>query len=301
MAIAAACTLFQGACATREPAAAPKSGDIEAVHFQAHRGGLREAPENTLAAYRRAWGLGGMPEADLRTTSDGVIIILHDATLGRTTDAPAPIDARDVSTLTFREIREWDAGAWFAPEYAGERVPSLAEVFSEMQGRPERQLYLDLKVADLEALGEMIGKYGIGRQIIFSHNRAENLTILRRAAPEVRTMLWIGGGPEEIERKFRQALDSGFRDMDQVQLHLNRPKGQEGAVSYLLDAESLRFALEKTRSAGVDLEVLPAEFDQASLSALLDLGIRWYATDYPARFVACVDAWRRGARIRTPR
>ena len=80
------------------------------VHFQAHRGGMREAPENTLAAYRYAWALGGIPEVDVCTTKDGVIICLHDATLARTTNAPADVKDVPVSELTFEDVRTWDAG-----------------------------------------------------------------------------------------------------------------------------------------------------------------------------------------------
>ncbi|MBN2356841.1 hypothetical protein JXO59_12065, partial [candidate division KSB1 bacterium] len=62
------------------------------VYWQAHRGGgAQDAPDNTMAAFLYAWSLGGIPEADLRTTRDSVIICLHDATLGRTTDAAAEI------------------------------------------------------------------------------------------------------------------------------------------------------------------------------------------------------------------
>ena len=263
----------------------------QGVWFQAHRGGLREVPENTMVAFERTWRLGGVPEADIRTASDEVIICLHDSTLKRTIDASEAINGKDVSTLSFHEIRKWDAGAWFDRKYAGSKVPALTEVFEAMQGKPMRQIYLDLKEVDLEKLGELIEKFGIGKQIIFCHNRQKNLIRFREIASDVRTMLWIGGNPNEIKEKFKRAPESSFKSLNQVQLHLRRPDGEQGAVSYLLGIEYLRTALKATESARVDLEVLPFDFDEASLSKLLDLGIRWYATDSPERFVRSIANW----------
>ncbi len=260
------------------------------VYFQAHRGGLREVPEHTMETYRYAWNLGGLPEADIYTTQDDVIICLHDKTLARTTNAPDSIKDKDVSELTFAQIRELDAGIYFGPQFTGQKVPSLAEVFQELKAYPEWQLYLDLKKVDLEKLGALIEEYGVGRKIIFAHNRQENLIRFSQIAPEVRTMLWIGGAPEEIQAKFQAALDSGFEGLNQVQLHLHNKSSEQG-IAYLLDDELLKDALEQTRKAGIDLEVLPFEFDDASLHRLLDLGIRWYATDYPRRFRESVNRW----------
>lgn len=85
-----------------------------------------EAPENTLASFRKAAALGATAvEFDVRLTADGRCIVLHDDTLDRTTDGRGQAGA-----LRFDEIRRWDAGAWFAPEFRGERVPSLEEVLA---------------------------------------------------------------------------------------------------------------------------------------------------------------------------
>lgn len=266
----------------------------DTVHFQAHRGGQREAPENTLAAFERTWSLGGIPEADIRTTADGQVICLHDDTLARTTDAPEDVAGQPVSELSFEELRRWDAATHWRGAYPRQPVPSLAEVFDAMRGRTERQVYLDLKGVDLTALGRHIGALSLGRQIIFCHNVPENLVTFRRLAPEVRTMLWIGGTTEQIQGEFERVGDEGFVGLDQVQLHLHRADGGSATVRYQIGEEFLRSALATATADGVDLEVLPFEFDDASLGALLELGIRWYAADYPERFVGSVQRWRDG-------
>lgn len=258
------------------------------VQFQAHRGGLSEVPENTLAAYRYAWDLGAIPEIDIVTTADGVIICLHDNTLKRTTNAAVRQDV-PVSELSFEEIRQWDAGSWFDPKFAGEKVPSLEEVFRDMAARKDAQIYLDLKQVDLEQLAALIKRYRVARRVIFCHNTVESCRELRARVPGLRTMLWIGGDVAEIQRRFRKAAADGFEGLDQVQLHLHPAPDTETGVRYLMREDFLREALAAAREKNIDLEVLPFTFDCASIAGLLDLGIRWFATDEPKRFRTCVE------------
>ena len=97
----------------------------------AHRGFSGVAPENTLAAFRRAIEIGAdMIEVDVALTGDGHVVCLHDETLDRTTDGQGLLAA-----ATFEEVRRLDAGSWFAPELAGEKVPTLAEVLDLARGR----------------------------------------------------------------------------------------------------------------------------------------------------------------------
>lgn len=89
-------------CAAAEPAA----------WFQAHRGALDERPENTLPAIEHAWGLpGAVPEVDLRTTKDGVIVCIHDKTPARTTDAPETWAGKPIAEIPYDVLATWDACA----------------------------------------------------------------------------------------------------------------------------------------------------------------------------------------------
>lgn len=90
----------------------------------AHRGASAHAPENTLAAFERAFDDGAdWIECDVRLTADGTPIVLHDATLDRTTDGRGPAAQR-----TLAEVKRFDAGAWFGRRFARQTVPTLAEV-----------------------------------------------------------------------------------------------------------------------------------------------------------------------------
>ena len=96
-----------------------------------HRGASRYAPENTLAAFRRALDDGAPAvECDVRRTQDGHLVVIHDATVDRTTDGRGPVDS-----LTLDALRRLDAGLWFGREWAGERVPLFDEVLALVRGR----------------------------------------------------------------------------------------------------------------------------------------------------------------------
>jgi glycerophosphoryl diester phosphodiesterase len=91
-----------------------------------HRGAAGIAPENTLAALRRAHALGCQwVEFDVRLTGDGELILLHDARLERTTNGRGIARA-----LSLSAIRRFDAGSWFGPAFAGERIPTLAQAIA---------------------------------------------------------------------------------------------------------------------------------------------------------------------------
>ncbi|MDZ7371315.1 MAG: glycerophosphodiester phosphodiesterase family protein [candidate division KSB1 bacterium] len=96
----------------------------------AHRGASREAPENTLAAFRRAFALGvdGI-ELDVQLTADGELIVIHDDTVNRTTNGRGRVERK-----TLAELQALDAGKWFSEQFAGERLPSLAQVLDEAEG-----------------------------------------------------------------------------------------------------------------------------------------------------------------------
>jgi glycerophosphoryl diester phosphodiesterase len=105
--------------------------DRPPVGVTAHRGHARSAPENTLSAIRKAIESGAdYAEIDVQPTADGVVVLLHDRDLKRVAG-----DSRRLADLTFDEVRTFDVGEWFSPQFAGERVPTLAEVIAEARGR----------------------------------------------------------------------------------------------------------------------------------------------------------------------
>lgn len=108
----------------------------------AHRGGARTAPENTLAAIKLAAanGADGV-EIDVRVTSDGTPVLMHDATLERTTNGKGK-----VAGTTLAQLRDLDAGSWFDKKFCGEPVPTLAEAL-KLCARLGMDVVIDIKPA----------------------------------------------------------------------------------------------------------------------------------------------------------
>jgi len=102
-----------------------------AVAMVAHRGASAYAPENTMAAFRQALAMNAdYIELDVQLSKDGRLVVLHDATVDRTTDGKG-----EVRDLTFGELRRLDAGSWFGERFRGERIPSLEEVLDAFAGK----------------------------------------------------------------------------------------------------------------------------------------------------------------------
>ncbi|MCE5344663.1 MAG: hypothetical protein LLG13_00055 [Bacteroidales bacterium] len=94
----------------------------------AHRGASRTHPENTIPAFRAAINAGvQMIEFDVFMTKDNKMVVIHDGTVDRTTNGKGK-----VSDFTLEEIKKLDAGSWKAPEFAGERIPTIQEVLDVM-------------------------------------------------------------------------------------------------------------------------------------------------------------------------
>lgn len=117
-----------------------------------HRGAAGCAPENTLAGLRRAQALGcRWVEFDVRLCADGEPILLHDARLERTTDGAGAARRRPLAA-----IRRFDAGRWFAAEFAGERIPTLCDAVAAL-GALGLGANIELKAAsgDAAAIGRV--------------------------------------------------------------------------------------------------------------------------------------------------
>lgn len=133
----------------------------------AHRGASAYAPEHTLAAYKLALEMkADFVEQDLQITKDGVLVCLHDTTLDRTTNVEDVFPGREreiedegrrrkgypVSDFTLEEIKQLDAGSWFDPKFAGERVPTFQEAIDLVKGNAG--IYPELKAPGYyDALG----------------------------------------------------------------------------------------------------------------------------------------------------
>jgi glycerophosphoryl diester phosphodiesterase len=151
-AAAVAGTLAGTAVLCAPPALAADQPEHVDVVNTAHRGAMAYAPENTLAAFELGVEQGAdLVEADVQRTKDGVLVLVHDTTLTRTTDVEQVFPDRApwrVGDFTYEEIQQLDAGSWFSEEYAGEPVPTMAEMV-ELVRPTQAGILMELKSPSL--------------------------------------------------------------------------------------------------------------------------------------------------------
>lgn len=169
--------------------------DIKKPVIIAHRGASRHAPENTMAAFRKALELGaGGIETDVHLSADGHLMVTHDEKVDRTSNGKGLI--RDKS---FGELKSLDFGSWFSPEFKDERIPELDELL-QMLGGWDGLLNVEIKNGPVfypgieQAVASAIRKHKfINRTIISSFNHY-SLVEIRKIDPEIKTApLYMAG------------------------------------------------------------------------------------------------------------
>jgi len=191
----------------------------------AHRGASAHAPENTLAAFELALAQGADGiELDAKLSADGHVVIIHDATVDRTTDRQGR-----VKDMSLAELRSLDAGGFFAEQYHGEKVPTLEEVFEALGKR----MFVNVELTNYNTPGDylvesvcmLVKKCGLQKQVLFSSFFASNLSKARGLLPEVpRGLLAFNGLFGAWARSFGfafgryQALHPNLKDVTPQQV-----------------------------------------------------------------------------------
>lgn len=218
--------------------------------IEAHRGDSANAPENTLAAFERALGLG-VPgiELDVHPARDGTLMVIHDDTVDRTTNASGA-----VYDMAVEELLRLDAGAKFGPGFAGERIPLLSEVL-RMIVPTSTLLNVEIKSSPAganvpETVARLLRRHGKQREYIVSSADLSCLLQVRAVDPEI-TLALIGNGPEILMHARQNGLPwihGNHRTVDkELVAHAHR-QGIQVNVWTVDDPAALPF----WRSAGVD-------------------------------------------------
>lgn len=191
----------------------------------AHRGASAHAPENTLAAFELALAQGADGvELDAKLSADGKVVVIHDATVDRTTGAHGR-----VKDLSLADIRSLDAGSFFSEKFNGEKIPTLDEVFESIGKRAfinvELTNYNTPRDHLVETVCMLVKRFGLQKRILFSSFFASNLSRARSYLPEVSTgLLALGGLPGAWSRSFGfafgkyQALHPNIKDTTHQQV-----------------------------------------------------------------------------------
>lgn len=236
----------------------------------AHRGNSSVAPENTLPAFESAVLAGAdMIEIDVQVCEDGIGIVIHDATVDRTTDGAGPVAA-----LRSTEVRHLDAGSWFAPAYAGTALPVFADVVDLLLRHPDTALLLELKgdwpLEPTNRLLTEVDEAGVADRVLAQGFSVAMLRTLQEAAPDLRRGLLIS---EFDESTLTLAADLGV-------VALNPP------ATLVIERPDVLTAIH---DAGLEAHVWTP--NTAELWApLVEAGVDGIITDRPDRLVGWLSA-----------
>jgi glycerophosphoryl diester phosphodiesterase len=262
-------------------------------HIQAHRGAGDAFPENTLESFEWSWQHGVTPESDLRTTKDGTIVCFHDPNLKR---VPYKIDEAlkesSIEKLPLAEVEKLDVGSFRAPQFAGQRIPVLANVFDEMRSHPDRMLYLDIKSVKLDQLEKLVHEKGVEQQIIFTSEHPRLIRDWKKLVPESHTLLWNRGTEEQLTKKMADLRKNKFAGITHLQIHV-KVGDLSSAEPFMPSSDWLRKLGKELKSRGIVFQTFSAECkNQKAFEKLLDLGVESFATDYPEVTLAAVKSFR---------
>jgi glycerophosphoryl diester phosphodiesterase len=242
--------------ATAGPIAPPLPHEMpRRVGVIGHRGGFFCCtPDNTMASVRRAIS-NNVPviEIDTRLSADGVAVLMHDSTVDRTTDGSGA-----VSSMTVAQLKALDAGSSFSPEFAGEQVPTVAEVMAEAKGR--MVLYFDLKVpGQIDAITNALAQTGFDPDDcwFWVYNSTTDAALIRSRLPNAK-IIWEAPGNWAATPNFFNTMRSiGVWGFDQgvyygtISPAFVRTAKQEGfmvSIYTILDPDTM----VRNAAAGVD-------------------------------------------------
>ncbi|MFB8229879.1 glycerophosphodiester phosphodiesterase family protein [Cellulosimicrobium sp. NPDC055967] len=159
-------------------------GDGELPVTVAHRGYSSVAPENTLAAVAAGMRSGAeYVEIDVHTTADGLPVVLHDQTVDRTTEGSG-----DVAVLPGAQVSALDAGSWFSPAFAGQHLPTFAQVLDLLE-TGSSTLLLEIKgpetSAEVERVVDMVVEAGLEDRVVLQSFDVAALRSAREHAPQI--------------------------------------------------------------------------------------------------------------------
>lgn len=234
----------------------------------AHRGNSSEAPENTLVAFRAARlpGITGV-ELDVQLSKDGVPVVIHDERLERTTTGSGWVGDHSLA-----QLKQLDAGRWFGPAYAAERLPTLAELLELFRGggmsvnielKTNRVPYPGLVPATLRE----IERQGMEQQVILSSFNHHSLKEARALSPRVACAAIL-------HDRLLELCDYGLRHGFQA-LHVHFS---------MVDAE----LIEDCRAAGLPIRAWTVD-DVAAARRLAQLGVAGLITNRPRDVAAALQ------------
>ncbi len=248
----------------------------------AHRGASREAPENTLAAFRLAWDLGAdAVECDIRETTDGRVVCMHDADTQRV----AGVDWK-IKDTPFARLRTLDVGRWKGERWAGERIPTLAEVLATVPAHGK--IFVEVKTGPgiVPRLRRIVAAAPLrSDQVVVISFHAAVVSRVREEMPETPVLLL-----QDI--RIREETGVPEPSVEEIVDRLRRT-GAHGLDVHAVPAVDADF-IETVRSAGFGVHAWTVN-DPARAAELARWGVASITTDRPAAIRQALAALRADA------
>lgn len=244
----------------------------------AHRGFSAVAPENTIAAYRKALEAGADHfECDVWMTSDGVPVVFHDDDLARITGAEGLITETPLETL-----RMLDAGSWKSPEFEGERIPTLAELIDWVQSESDDARPLGL-VIEIKQAGMAEAVLDVIRS---TDARLDELTVLAFALDHIEPLAKLEPGLRCIwlQEDLPPAEDRRKDIVDRA-----RAAGMRGLGSDVKQVD--RDFVDLAHTENFPVFVWTAN-ETSDIQRILDIGVDAVISDHPDRALRILKASR---------
>jgi glycerophosphoryl diester phosphodiesterase len=237
------------------------AADPSTVINVAHRGASAYGPENTVVAFKLAAEQGADAfEFDVQETKDHKLVLMHDTTLNRTTDAEKVFPDRSswkVGDLPLAQIRKLDAGSWFDSDYEGEPVPTLGEALNAMQGSG-LDLRLEIKSPRLypgiedRVAGELRrnASWLSGNRVVVQSFDWDSMRTFHKELPPV--PIGLLGTPKTAElddlAKFADEIDPAYADVTRSYVKRVHDEGMQIFTWTVNDPDDMR----RMVSYGVD-------------------------------------------------
>jgi glycerophosphoryl diester phosphodiesterase len=217
------------------------------VQVVCHKGANKLAPENTFAAARLCveWGADYV-EIDVHTSQDGVLYLFHGPYLEKTTNGSGHI-----VHPTSAEIDALDAGSWFSPAFAGERVPRLEAFLAWIKGKAK--VYLDVKNADPHQLAGLINSLGMCEDCFFWSVNTEWMHTFHAIEPGLALKVNVKTPADAVQAREEfgaQIVEIGYKMMTPKLIDTCHRLGMRVMVVY--EGKST-LAFRKILRSGVDL------------------------------------------------
>jgi glycerophosphoryl diester phosphodiesterase len=266
-----------------EPVWSIRDIPLERVSVVAHRGAGDLAPENTMEALELSWSMGCIPELDVRTTKDGHLMMFHDKNFARIMpNASKEMKKRRLEDLNYDEAKQLDVGAFRGPQFAGQRIVSLAEIIAALKKDSKRSAYIDVKNVDLGKMAKETGD--VHEQIVLATGSEADCARWKAVAPRSDTFLWIGTWGDtndaNVEQRFAKLREKGFTNINRLQVHCHFNTNNSIMVP---SDEFIRRAGGEVRGHGIEFQTMPWDVPhtEAIYTRLLDLGTEGFGTDRP--------------------